>query len=194
VFIVHTGADGGGPVDVYIDEGIPADVQQRLRPGGGEFLLILPTGALVIGGAEDYRAAKPRITGANSSVQLPAGEYSVRCYAAKDEEQTPRSEQVLRKLLGREEVEYYDRVNKSGCAVGAATLLLFPVLSFPLGWRLALVVTIVVVLSFFPIFRWFLKRNARYQRLDNIQDALENPFDALGEDDIVLDALRITSE
>jgi hypothetical protein len=168
VFVVHTGADGGGPVDVYVDEALPTDVQQRLRPGGGEFLLVLPTGALVVGGAEDYRAAEPRITGAKSSVQVPAGEYAVRCYAPKDEEQTPRSEQELRKLVGRENIEYYDRVNKSGCAIGAATLLLFPILSFPFGWIIALVITVVVFFSFFPIWRWVLNRNARYQRLETV--------------------------
>ena len=168
VFLVHTGGDGGGPVDVYVDEAIPPEELERLRPAGGEFLLILPTGELVVAGAEDYRVAQPHIAGTNDPVALTAGEYSVRCYAAKDEEQTPRSEAALRKLVGGEDLEYYDRVNKSGCAAGAATLLLFPILSFPLGWKIALPVTIVVFLAFFPVFRWFLQRNPRYQRLDKI--------------------------
>jgi hypothetical protein len=167
VFVVHTGGDGGGPVDLYIDEPIPADVQERLEPGAGESVLILPTGALTVGGAEDYRSAKPRITGANSVVQVPAGKYSVRCYALNEEE-SPATEAALRKRVGREDIEYYDRVNKRGCAAGAALLLLFPILWFPLGWKLALPITVAVFLAFFPIFRWFLKRNARYQRLDQV--------------------------
>ncbi len=34
VFVLHTGADGGGPVDVYVDEPIPAEVMARLTPLG----------------------------------------------------------------------------------------------------------------------------------------------------------------
>lgn len=79
--LFRTGADGGGPVDVYIDEAIPGEVQERLVSSGGEFLLAL---------------------------------------------------------------------------------------SFPLGWKVALVITAVVFLGFFPARDWLLKRNARYQRLHNV--------------------------
>lgn len=168
LFLVHTGADGGGPVDVYFDEAIPAAVLEQLKPNGDEYLLVLPTGTLVVGGAEDYRAATPRITGPNSSVQVPPGEYAIHGYAAKDEEETPTWEEALRELVGREEVEYYDRLNNRGCAVGAATLLLFPILLFACGWIIALAVTIVVFLSFFHIYHWLLQRIARYQRLDKV--------------------------
>jgi hypothetical protein len=168
LFLLHTGADGGGPIDLYIDEAIPSDIYQRLVPLGGEFLLALPSGALVVGGAEDYRLAEPKITGPNSVLTVPAGDYSLRCYTAKDEEQSPRSENELKRLVGTADLEYYDRVNSSGCLFGALTLLLFPILSFPLGWKVALPITAAVFISFFPAREWLLKRNARYQRLDKV--------------------------
>jgi hypothetical protein len=171
LFLLHTGADGGGPIDVYIDEAIPSEIRDCLVPSDGEFLLSLPSGALVVGGAEDYRSAEPKITGPNSIVAVPAGDYSLRCYTPKDEEQSPQSENELRRIVGSADLEYYDRVNSSGCLVGALTLLLFPILSFPLGWKVALAITAVVFLSFFPAREWLLKRNARYQRLHKVVPA-----------------------
>src|SRR5512133_1821196 len=58
IFVLHTGADGGGPVDVYIDEPVPADVMQRLTPIGDELVLALPSGTLIVDGVEHYRARK----------------------------------------------------------------------------------------------------------------------------------------
>ena len=168
IFLLHTGADGGGPVDVYVDEAVPMETQDRLVRRGGEFLLRLPSGALVVGGAEDYRAASPRPGRANGSIIVQAGDYAVRCYVAGDEERSPQSEEALRKLVGSADLEYYDRVNTTGCILGALTLLLFPILSFPLGWKVTLVITAVVFVAFFPARQWFLKRSPRYQRLHEV--------------------------
>jgi hypothetical protein len=171
VFVLHTGRDGGGPVDLYIGEAIPDDVLAQLKPVEGEFLLAVPSGQLLIGGAEDYRAAAPKITGPNSVVTVPSSDYVLRCYVAKETEQTPTSEATLRKRVGRTDLEYYDRINRVGCLGGALSLLLFPILSFQFDWRLALAITVVVFLSFFPTVQWLLKRNARYQRLHAIVPA-----------------------
>jgi hypothetical protein len=168
LFLLHTGADGGGPIDLYVDEAIPGEIEDRLVPSDGEFLLVLPSGALVVGGAEGYRYPASKLTGPNDSVSVPPGDYAVRYYTPKDEEQSSRSESDLRKLVGSADLEYYDRVNRSGCVAGSLSLLLFPILAFPLGWIVALVITAVVFLSFFPAFKWLLKRNARYQRLDRV--------------------------
>src|SRR5688572_20003201 len=58
LFLLHTGADGGGPVDVYVDADVPVEVLTTLKPLGREFLVAAPSGRLVIGGVEDYRAVK----------------------------------------------------------------------------------------------------------------------------------------
>jgi len=171
VFVLHTRADGGGPVDVYVDEAIPREVRARLRPLEGTFLLAVPSGRLSVAGAEYYRAAQPKFTGQISVVTIPSSDYALRCYAPRDVEQTPSSDAALRNLVGSAELEYYDRINRVGCVVGALSLLLFPILSFPIGWKPALAIAAAVFLSFFPLLQWLLKRNARYQRLHEIVPA-----------------------
>ena len=89
LFLLHTGADGGGPVDLYIDEAVPPDVEGTLERLGGEYLVAVPSGALVVGGVEDYRSAKPGITGADSIVRMPAGDYALRCYRPKTRSRLP---------------------------------------------------------------------------------------------------------
>lgn len=171
VFLLRTGGDGGGPIDVYVDEAIPAEIQEHLAPAGDEFLLVLPSGRLVVDGAEHYRSPTPRAARSNGSIAVPAGHYSVRCFTPKTEEQAPRSEDALRSLVGAADLAYYDRVNLRSCLSGALTLLLFPVLAFPFGWKVALPITAVVFVSFFHVREWVLKRNARYQRLNQVVPA-----------------------
>jgi hypothetical protein len=168
LFFVRMGGDGGGPAEVYVDEVIPPDVQDELIPVGDEFLLELPSGKLVVDGVEHYRASP---AAPNGSVAVPAGHYSVRCYIARDAEQPARSEEALKARVGSAEVAYYDRMNAVGCLGGASTLLLFPILAFPLGWKIALAATVVVFISFFHVREWVLKRNPRYQRLDRVVPA-----------------------
>ena len=190
LFLLHTGADIGGPIDLYIDEPIPVEIWERLASSGEEFLLALPSGALVVGGAEYYRSAEPNDAGSKSVVSVPAGDYSVRVYSPKDTEESPGSEEQLRRMVGSADLQYYDRVNHMGCLVGSLTLLLFPILSFPLGWKIALVVTAVVFLSFFPVRQRLLERNARYQRLDKLVPA----FRLQHEDAMLVLELRSISD
>ena len=164
VFVLATGADAGGPIDVYVDEPIEPHVRERLEPVSGEYLLALPTGALVVNGAEYYGQAEAE----GDVVQLAAGDYAVRCYAPSDTEREPVSEAELRRAIGSREVEYYDRLNRSGCAVGAFLLLLFPLLLITFSWMVALPLTILAVLGWFPLREQLLKRNKRYQQLHRI--------------------------
>jgi hypothetical protein len=168
LFLIHTGADGGGPIDVYVDETAPASVHARIRPIAENVLLSVPSGALIVGGVEDYRSDEPRLTGPGSVIQIPVGDYALRCFVLKDPEQESSAEQRLRESVATDDIKYYDRINRRGCAAGALTLLLFPVLTVVIDWRIALAITAAVFLSFFPLREWSLKRNARYQRLNAI--------------------------
>src|SRR5688500_18367528 len=78
LFLIHTGADGGGPVDVYVDESAPAVVHARIKLIAENVLLSLPSGALMVGGVEDYRSDESRLTGPGSGIQIPAGDYALR--------------------------------------------------------------------------------------------------------------------
>jgi len=166
LFLIHTGADGGGPVDVYVEEAIPESALKRTRRAEGEFLIRIPTGRLVVGGAEDYRAAKPRITGANSNVLLPSGNYCLRCHIGTEDEWEPPSRAELENILGAEDYRYWRKLENTG-RLGLVSVLLFPVLAFFIGWKVALAVTVIMAVGWFYVReRFFLKPNARYQGID----------------------------
>jgi len=166
IFVLHTRADGGGHVDVYVDEPIPSEVMTRLTGQGGEFVLALPSGSLMVDGVEHYRARKPDAAASDRAVHIPAGDYALRCYAAKgDEEAAPRSERDLETILGKDDLRYYDRITRGGCLTGALLLLLLPVLWPLFGPKVALVTSIVVVVAYFNVREWVLRRNARFARL-----------------------------
>jgi len=167
LFVLHTGADGGGPVDVYVDEPVPADIRERLTPIGDELVLAIPSGKLIVDGVEYYRARKANAARAERAVTVPAGDYLLRCYAPEDDEQEaePRSEQELEAIVGKDELRYYERVTRSGCVIGLLVLFSFPVLGPFIGWRTAFITTVVGVVGFFNVREWLLRRNARFNRL-----------------------------
>ena len=170
LFLVHTGGDGGGPLDVYVDEAIPAAVVERYVSAGREFLLTVPSGRLIVGGAEYYRSPTHQADG-GGSLALPAGQYAVRCYVPRDEESVPESEEALKTLVGSGELAAYDRYNRIGCIGGLSTLLLFPLWASLVGWKLGLAIAAVVFVGFFHVREWVLKRNLRYRRLNEIVPA-----------------------
>jgi hypothetical protein len=168
LFVLHTGADGGGPVDVYIDEAVPSETLARLTPLGDELILALPSGQLIVAGVEYYRARKPDATLSSRAVTVPPGDYLLRCYAPTDEEQaaaSPRAEHDLETIIGKDELRYYERVTRSGCLIGLLLLLLFPILGPLVGWRIAFATTAVGVIGFFYVREWALRRNTRFARL-----------------------------
>lgn len=170
IFVLHTGADGGGPIDAYIDEPIPPDTLERLTPLGDTFVLALPSGMLMVDGAEYYRPKKPATARSTQVVNVPAGDYMLRCYGPKEDEaqEAPteaRSEQDLETLVGRDELRYYERVTRGGCLIGFLLLLLLPILWPIVGLKIAFAVTVVAVVGYFNVREWMLRRNARFTRL-----------------------------
>jgi hypothetical protein len=166
VFVLHTRADGGGHVDVYVDEPIPSEVMARLTAQGDEFVLTLPSGSLMVDGVEHYRARKPDAAASDRAVHVPAGDYGLRCFATEDDEEAaPRSERDLETILGKDDHRYYDRITRGGCLIGALLLLLLPALWPFFGLKVALATSIVVVVAYFNVREWMLRRNARFVRL-----------------------------
>jgi hypothetical protein len=166
IFVLHTGGDGGGPLDVYVDEPIPDETMARLTPLGEEFVLALPSGRLIVDGVEYYRAKKPDASQSDRAVSLPAGDYVLRCYAPTDaEEAKPESEKDLEAAIGTNELRYYERMTRGGCLTGALLLLLFPALLPFVSWKIAFPVTLGVVVAYFNVREWLLRRNKRFARL-----------------------------
>jgi len=164
IFFMKTGGDGGGPVDVYIDQPVPTGVLEDLTRVEGEFLLSLPSGDLIVDGAEYYRTAKgaPK---ANQPARVRPGDYALRCYEWADPEAPPKSEKELERIVGHADIAFYDRMNHMGCGLGIAMLLLFPLWWYLWGFPIALPLTVVSFVGSFHVHRWIKKRNKRYQRL-----------------------------
>jgi hypothetical protein len=166
IFLIHLGGDGGGPIDVYVDSPVPTEALTETRPADREFLLRVPSGRLIVGGVEDYRSGKPKITGPNSVVVVPPGDYALRCHIGPNEGNfAPPTRKELKAALGEEDYAYFSRIDKMRL-LGYALVLLFPVLTFPLGWKWALLITAVVFLVYFYVQEEVVvKRNARYQKI-----------------------------
>ena len=165
VFVLH--ADGGGPVDVYIDEPVPDDVVRRLTTVGEPCVLALPSGTLDVDGAEHYRARKPDAGRSSRAVSVPAGDYVLRCYAPSDEVAgvTPSVPRDVEAAVSADDLRYYERVTRTGCLTGLLLPLLFPLLLPFFGWKGGIAATIVVVIGYFSIREHLLRRNARFARL-----------------------------
>jgi hypothetical protein len=165
LFVLDTGA-GGGPVDAYIDEPVPNETLTSLTPVGDALILVLPSGKLIVDGVERYRAKRPDPAHASRAVAVPAGDYVLRCYTPKDEEQEEaRPARDLEAIVGKDELRYYERVTRSGCLIGLLLLLLFPIVGALAGWRIAFATTVVAVIGFFYGREWILRRNPRFIRV-----------------------------
>ncbi len=178
LFLIHTGGDGGGPIDVYIDAQAPATVRKKAAAKEGaakEFLISLPTGKLVVGGVEDYRHPNPRCTTHDSIITVPPGDYTLRCYVGDKTEQGPVETlpEVEERILKADDLAYFRRARKRSniaSALGYLSLLLFPLLWYPFGWKIALGVTLVFAVPYFYFLdNWAKKQgqhDARWQRLN----------------------------
>jgi hypothetical protein len=164
LFLVHTGADGGGPLDVVIDEPMPAEEVARLRPIEGLRRLAVPSGELRIGGLELYRAPKPKTT--PDMVTIPPGDYSIAVFVPRDDEAEPTSEAALRDEVGAHELRRYDRINL-GVVMGgfAAPSLALLALVPGFGWKVGVPVAVAAFLAWFPATQWLLRRSRSYTRL-----------------------------
>jgi hypothetical protein len=168
IFVLRTGGDGGGPVDVYVDEPVPPEAIERLTPIGEDLILALPSGTLDVDGVEYYRPKKPVVTRAGRVVALPPGDYTLRCYTAKDAEDSApsaRAERDLESVIGAEDLRYYERTTRAGCLTGLLLLLLFPALFPFFGWKVAFGDTAVAFVGYFIVREWLLRRNDRFARL-----------------------------
>jgi hypothetical protein len=169
LFLVHTGSDGGGPIDVVVDEDISVGFRSEVSERPGEYLLIVPSGRLMVGGVENYRSGKPQITGVRSEAMIPPGAYLLKCFVGNEETISSSPFQAeLKRVVGVNDFQYYSRMERWS-HLGFLTLLLFPALGPMLGWKISAGITAVAVLAYFNVLeRLFLKRNVRYQRIKKL--------------------------
>jgi hypothetical protein len=176
IFLIHTGADGGGPVDVYVDEAAAEDARKSTRALDGEFLVTVPSGRLVVAGAEDFRSEEIREENESRVVSLPPGDYAVRCRVAADDDDDDDDDeaggefdsiaQCEANVLTPEEREYYHRRNYRELlliVLGWGLFLLFLPMSRRWGWKIALPITLVIAV---PYFHWLDRRSRRRAKAD----------------------------
>jgi hypothetical protein len=194
LFLIHTGADGGGPIDVYVDEAIPDNVLLEIEKQPGEFRLRVPTGRLVVGGVEDYRSLKPKITGPDSIVSLPAGDYELGCYVGKEEEYDGVSKSTLLNSLGTDDYVYWRRRENTGCLGFLSLPLSFAIAVYAFNWKIAVPVSLVVVILWFHCREWILRHNARYQRIHSVVQELHRQAEAKAPPTFVFELKRLQDD
>lgn len=167
IFVLNTGSDGDGPIDVYVDESIPESELRENELLKGEFLVRVPSGRLVVGGVEDYRYSKRKITGPNSVISVPVGDYKIQCYAPKVDEGSLEgvSNAALREAIGEDDYSYWRRREKSA-GYGCLPFALFPALAYTFNWKVALAAAIGMTVLWFFCREQLLRRNARYQSIE----------------------------
>src|SRR5262249_13247146 len=142
-------------------EPLPLAVHHTTQPLEGTFLLCVPSGRLIVGGAEDYRSSRPnRVVGESSIVTVPPGDYAVRCHAPDsdadeaEDDYEPSVSEIEAKVLTPEELEYYQEKNVHSLwlvLVGWLLFLAFIPLKSRFGWKLAIPLTLVIAV---PYFHW----------------------------------------
>lgn len=99
--------------------------------------------------------------------RLPNGTYRMRIRVTRsdDELPEPNSEKEVRRIIGSEEVEYYDKTNRNGLLLGLTTLLALPALLWLLPWFVAVPVTLGLFIAYFHVQQRILRHNPRYQKV-----------------------------
>jgi hypothetical protein len=167
LFLIKTGGDGGGSVDIYVDEEMPAKARRRVRQVGEEHLLSVPSGQLMVGGVEDYRSANSQITGDDSVVAIPPGNYAITCFLTKDSESVHGglTEKQYIAALGEEDYRYFRRKTNAGLW-GYIGFLLWPALGPFVGGLWAFGIALVVVIWHTHLMERLRARDARYQNVN----------------------------
>jgi hypothetical protein len=172
LFLIRTDADGGGPVDVYVDAAIPEDVRKQCRAAKREFLLSVPSGRLAVGGIEEYRSGQTKITGADGVVEIPEGNYALRCLVPKGEVHfDPPLRAELEAKVGVSDCRYHRRIQTLALTAYFGVPLLFVALIFLLGWKLALVIAAAVGLVCYGLVR-LISGNERFRRVARAENEL----------------------
>lgn len=173
VFLLRLDGDWGGAIDVYVDSSLEASVRRNMRQLPGECLLSTPTGRAIVGGAEDYRSSEARTTSKSSVISLEPGQYGLKCYMLKSDDgeipdAPPPAE--IEKTVGKKSFAYYESRNRWG-TMGFSLFLLFLPITYWFGWIVGLVATLAIVLAFFHLLDWHLKRDANYAESEKAVEA-----------------------
>ncbi len=77
LFYVQLEGDGGGPLEVFVNETVPEKILETVRTINRRYKLKLETGKATVGGVEDFGAKKRAIA---EDFNIEPGTYAVRCH------------------------------------------------------------------------------------------------------------------
>ncbi len=192
LFVIHTGGDGSGAVDIYVDEEPPADVLAGFRPVGAEHRFTLASGKLAADGLEYYRV-DAKHAALKQVIEVPAGDYGIRCHSIKDEEAAgaqPDSRK-MDEAIGEESARYFNRVQKRG-ALGCWMILLAPVLWPLLGGMWAAGIVLAIMLGWSQLHEYGVARDRRYQEIVRQREAYWEQAEADAPATMLLVLRRLT--
>lgn len=163
LFLMELGADWSGTVDVYVNGEIEPEVMRQMSHVPGEFLIALPSGRTVVGGAEDYRSAEAKITSESSVVAVNPGDYGLQCFVQSEAAEVPDmpEPEKLEKAVGSDLFARYQKWSQLA-ARGFWLLLLFFPITYWFGWIAGIIATIVLVLGYFHLIEWLQKKDPKY--------------------------------
>src|SRR5262249_42288870 len=144
LFFINTGADGGYPTDIYVDETPDSELLEVYTTNGREFLIRSESGRLIAGGLEDYGSDGPQITSQQDEFAGEPGRHALTLYQLDDE----RADERARRYLGEDDYDYYQRRTTGtpwGCLMFVAALIV----SFLKLWLVTLAVFAVWIAYFF---------------------------------------------
>jgi hypothetical protein len=169
LFFVRIGADWGGPVDVYVGEELPAEVRQNFKQVGGEYLLSVATGRLVIDGLEFYRTGKANDVLADNTLKIQAGDYALRFFESKleDEIDSPTRKDVER-LVGAKDGAWFQRLQWWVLAMYMVVPVVFFAVRHFSGWITALLMALMFA-GVASVVYSMIKGTARFKRVAKAQ-------------------------
>ncbi len=174
LFLLQLGGDWGGAIDVYVDAELEPELRAKMMKLPGKFLLSAPSGRLIVGGAEDYRSQVAQITSEASIVDLAPGDYALEAYALLPNEEgeihDAPPDEVFESLVGAENYAYY-QTRLVRTLRGFWLFLLFIPITYLYGWIAGLVASLAIVLGYFSVNDWLLKRDPRYMEMEEAMEA-----------------------
>lgn len=172
LLVIDTGADGGGKAEVYVDERIPADNLKHLRTINREYLIRAGSGRLVLGGMEDYRSEKKRITGPDSQFNVEPGPYRVRLHVGEGADQVPETELIA--AVGEADYQYHQRAaNRPSLGCLGLFAGFIPVVLWGWSYPAALAFAIASAILGYWLGCMLLSMDERYRR---VQQKLSNVY------------------
>ena len=176
------GADGSGFVDVYIDEEVPDDIRELFVAKIDDGMILVPSGRLRVDGIECLLNGESEDSKLQNIVVLPPGKYEIVCWRCDDESdaRVADSEKKLKKIVGADDVEFYDKLNTSQLVFGCLSpFLTFAVAIFFIRWFFALPLSIFVFILSFHLSEWLVTLSKRYRELaskiPDLRERLEPP-------------------